>query len=66
MIMTNIDKALRHTPIFAEMSAIIEQARTSAYRSVNAVLVQRNWLLGKCINEEILNGNKAEYGKSIM
>ncbi len=64
--MTNIDKASSHTPIFAEMSAIIEQTRTMAYRSVNAVLVQRNWLLGKCINEEILNGSKAEYGKSVM
>ncbi len=55
--MTNIDKASSHTPIFAEMSAIIEQTRTMAYRSVNAVLVQRNWLLGKCINEEILKGS---------
>ncbi len=64
--MTNIDKTLNRASIFSEMSSIIEQARTTAYRSVNAVLVQRNWLLGKCINEEILNGSKAEYGKSIM
>ncbi len=64
--MTNLDKNIISTQLFSEMSAIIEQARTNAYRSVNTILVQRNWLLGKYINEEILNNNKAEYGKSIM
>ncbi len=64
--MANIDKTLNQASLFSELSSIIEQARTTAYRSVNAVLVQRNWLLGKCINEEVLNGSKAEYGKSIM
>ncbi len=65
-IMASLDKNIISTQLFSEISAIIEQARTSAYRSVNTILVQRNWLLGKYINEEILNNNKAEYGKSIM
>ncbi len=64
--MANVDKNIISTQLFSEISAIIEQARTNAYRSVNTILVQRNWLLGKYINEEILNNNKAEYGKSIM
>ncbi len=64
--MNNTDNAMSRSPMFAEMSTIIEQARKSAYHSVNAILVQRNWLLGKCINEEVLNGNKAEYGKSVI
>ncbi len=64
--MTDIVKSLGQGTIFTEMSDIIEQARKAAYQSVNTVLVHRNWLLGKCINEEILNGNKAEYGKSVI
>ncbi len=64
--MAEIEEVLGQTQIFSEMSSIIEQARKVAYHSVNTILVQRNWLLGKCINEEILNGNKAEYGKSII
>ncbi len=48
------------------MTSIIEQARETAYRSVNTILVQRNWLLGKFINEAVLNNTKAEYGKSVI
>lgn len=43
--------------------AIIEAARTSAFRAVNVAMVQRNWLLGKRIAEEELAGKeRAEYG----
>ncbi len=48
------------------MTSIIEQARETAYRSVNTILVQRNWLLGKFINEAVLNNSKAEYGKRVI
>lgn len=38
---------------------IIEQARQEAYRSVNIAMIQRNWLLGKRISEEILFGRES-------
>lgn len=46
---------------------IISEAQHYAYSAVNVALVQRNWLLGKRIAEEELQGeNRAEYGAAIM
>ena len=46
---------------------IIEGARQQAARSINVVLLQRNWLLGKRISEELLNGEaRAEYGAEVI
>ena len=46
---------------------IIESAQQFAYSAVNYAIIQRNWLLGKRIAEEDLNGgNRAEYGKQIV
>jgi hypothetical protein len=53
--------------LLADAKAIIETARSAAYRSVNVALVQRNWLLGKRISEEDLKGaDRAEYGKQVI
>lgn len=47
--------------------AIIDSARDSAYRSVNTLMVIRNWQLGHRISVENFNGQKrAEYGKRVM
>ena len=53
--------------LLKDAQGIIEQARQEAYRSVNIAMLQRNWLLGKRINEEILRGeNRAEYGREVI
>ena len=53
--------------LLADARAIIDAAQKSAYRSVNAALVYRNWLLGRRIAEEDLGGEaRAEYGKSVI
>ena len=54
--------------LFADASAIIETAKRAAYHSVNIVLVQRNWLLGKRIAEEQLGNQTREelYGQNII
>lgn len=53
--------------LLADAKSIIEQARQNAYRSINLAMLQRNWLLGKRISDEILNGEKrAEYGNEII
>ena len=54
--------------LFADTSTIIETAKRAAYHSVNVVLVQRNWLLGKRIVEEQLGNQTREelYGQNII
>lgn len=53
--------------IFKDVESIVEQARSYAYNAVNIAMVQRNWLLGKRIAEEELQGeDRAIYGKEIV
>ena len=53
--------------IYNDVSNIINQASDLAYRSVNVLLVQRNWLLGKRIAEEELKETRKEnYGMEII
>ena len=54
--------------LFTDTIAIIESAKRAAYRSVNVLLVQRNWLLGKRIAEEQLGDQTREelYGQNIV
>lgn len=54
--------------LFTDTRTIIETAKHAAYHSVNIVLVQRNWLLGKRILEEQLGNQTREelYGQKIV
>ncbi len=53
--------------IFKDAQNIIEKTRKYAYQAVNMAMVQRNWLLGKRIADEELQGeNRAEYGKEVI
>ena len=53
--------------LLTDARTIIDAAQKSAYRSVNAALVYRNWLLGRRIAEEDLGGEtRAEYGSYII
>ena len=51
-----------------DIGEIIISAQQTAYRTVDAILIQRNWLIGKRIAEEELNGkNRTEiYGVEII
>ena len=61
------NRVTKDTRLFEDACHIIEQSRDAAYRSVNIALLQRNWELGRRIDEEILNGeNRAEYGAGII
>lgn len=64
----NIDISYRNDGAIAQdLGSIIEQAKRVAYRSVDVVLVYRNWLIGRRIAEEELKGAaRAEYGKETM
>ncbi|MBO5331166.1 MAG: DUF1016 domain-containing protein, partial [Alistipes sp.] len=40
------------TDIVADIKQIIEQARKQTYTSINTLLIQSNWLVGRRIVEE--------------
>lgn len=53
--------------ILNDVQKIIEVSQKEAYRSVNAILSQRNWLIGYRIAEEELAGEeRAEYGAEVI
>lgn len=53
--------------ILNDIQNIIEISQKEAYRAVNTILVQRNWLIGYRIAEEELGGdNCAEYGANVI
>lgn len=53
--------------ILNDVQSIIEVSQKEAYRSVNRILTQRNWLIGYRIAEEELAGeDRAEYGVEII
>lgn len=53
--------------IVEDVRNIIEASQKEAYRAVNTILSQRNWLIGYRIAEEELSGEgRAEYGVEII
>ena len=53
--------------LLQDTQQIIETTREFAYKAVNIALIQRNWLLGKRIVEEDLQGQeRAEYGAEVI
>ena len=50
-----------------DIEQIINSAQQFAQKSVNIALVRRNWLMGKRISEEILDGeDRADYGSETI
>ena len=57
----------RYQSIFGEVSSIIDAARRSAVRSVNAAMTAAYWLIGRHIVEFEQEGKKrADYGEEII
>ncbi len=52
--------------LLGDIRALIEETRTSVATTVNAVLTMLYWRIGRRINEEILQGDRAEYGAQIV
>jgi predicted nuclease of restriction endonuclease-like (RecB) superfamily len=58
---------LKSDNLLQDVQQIIETAQSFAYKAVNVAMIQRNWLLGKRISEEDLQGNdRAKYGAEII
>ena len=53
--------------IYEDITSIVNQANDVAYKTVNVLLVERNWFLGKRIaEEELKDSRKDNYGKEII
>ena len=53
--------------VLKDSRQIIEATQKKAYQTVNILLVERNWLLGKRISEEFMSGSSQDrYGKQII
>lgn len=52
--------------LFDKIAGIIQNARSNVQTAVNAELVLLNWNIGRIIKEEILDNQRAEYGKQVI
>ena len=60
-------EAARYEAVFGEVSEIVEAARRSAARSVNAAMTTAYWLIGKHVVELEQGGrSRAEYGQETV
>lgn len=53
-------------PLLEDLRRLIEETRQGVAATVNAALSLLYWRVGKRINEEILKGERAVYGKEIL
>ena len=49
-----------------DLKVLIEQGRSQAVAAVNSALTLTYWHVGRRINEAILHGQRAEYGKQVV
>lgn len=55
-----------NSELFSEIQTLITQAKQQANVAVNASLTMMYWQIGQRINQEVLKGERAEYGKQIV
>ena len=49
--------------VFAEVSTLIEEARTRVASTINREMIVLYWNIGKAVKENIIKSDRAEYGK---
>lgn len=52
--------------LFSEVKKIVDDNRQQLANAVNTFLTSTYWHIGKAIGSEVLNNNRAEYGKQIL
>lgn len=52
--------------LFSEVRTLVADAKQQAAATVNTTLTQLYWQIGRRINQEVLSGERAEYGKQIV
>ncbi len=57
----------RENDLYVQIRSILNEARSSAYRSINFTMVQAYWRIGMLIVEHEQDGkSRAEYGKAVL
>jgi predicted nuclease of restriction endonuclease-like (RecB) superfamily len=64
--MSNEPEKIMPHQLLQELSVLIEQSRQKIAAAANSTLTLLFWHVGKRINEEVLNNERAEYGKLIV
>lgn len=57
---------LTNQHLFEQIKTLIEQTKQSVAVTINSALTLMYWNIGKVINEDVLNNQRAEYGKEIV
>ena len=52
--------------LLGDIRSLIEAAREQTARAVNSTLVVMYWQIGRRIREDVLQNERAEYGKEIV
>lgn len=52
--------------LLGDIRRLIDKAQPCVATTVNVTLTMLYWRIGKRINQEILKGNRAQYGKEIL
>ncbi|MCK9162652.1 MAG: PDDEXK nuclease domain-containing protein [Arcobacteraceae bacterium] len=60
------DLKLQNNTLFDQIKELVEQTKQSVTISVNSSMTLMYWHIGKLINDEILQNQRAEYGKEII
>jgi predicted nuclease of restriction endonuclease-like (RecB) superfamily len=64
--MTALTPTPQSSPILQDIRSLINAARTRVAARVNAEITQLYWRVGKRVHIEVLNGERAEYGKQLV
>ena len=62
----NLIKSDNYSSILMEVVSIIEQTKSQVLVKANSSLTLMYWHIGGKINSDILENNRAEYGKQIL
>ncbi|MDY0365595.1 MAG: DUF1016 N-terminal domain-containing protein [Arcobacteraceae bacterium] len=60
------DLKLQNNTLFNQIKELVEQTKQSVIISDNSSMTVMYWHIGKLINDEILQNQRAEYGKEII
>ena len=56
----------QYQSLYADIKQLISEARSTVVKQVNQTLTVTYWQIGKRISIEILDSNRAEYGKQVL
>lgn len=62
----NLSKPRNHTALLQNIKQLIAEGKSHVVSQVNQTLVMTYWHIGQAINREVLQDNRAEYGKAVM